>query len=124
MTRTSRSVGAAWEDYAARHITAAGLHILHRQYHCRLGEIDLVAMDGATLVFIEVRYRRNARFGDAAASVTHHKQQRILNAARHFLMRHPDYADCPMRMDVIALEAESGAAAPALRWIRAAFDAR
>ena len=126
MSRKARTIGNAWEGFAERHVTAAGLQILARQYHCRLGEIDLVALDAHTLVFIEVRYRRSTRFGGAAASVTRHKQQRIVSAARHFLMHHPQYCEYPMRMDVIALErVEHSRAPPArVRWIRAAFDAQ
>lgn len=125
MNRPTRSIGHDWEEFAARQVESAGLQILVRRYTCRLGEIDLVALDGATLVFIEVRYRTQSSFGDAAASVTHRKQRRIINAARHFLMQHPDYCEYPIRLDVIALEASSNpeSAGPAVRWIRAAFDA-
>jgi putative endonuclease len=125
VTRTTRSIGHNWEEFAAQQVTAAGLQILDRRYTCRLGEIDLVATEGNTLVFIEVRYRSSAGFGDAAASVTRHKQRRITNAVRHYLMRNPKYSEYPIRMDVIALEANrhAGAGKPDVRWIRAAFDA-
>jgi putative endonuclease len=126
VTRSTRSIGHSWENFAARQVAAAGLSILDRRYTCRLGEIDLIAVDGKTLVFIEVRYRSHTGFGDAAASVTRHKQQRIINAARHFLMRNPDYCERPIRMDVIALEASrnAGADKPDMRWIRGAFEAQ
>ena len=60
----------------------AGLRILARNWRCRHGEIDLVAEEGGTLVFAEVRLRRNPRFGGAAESVTAHKPTRLLPAAR------------------------------------------
>ena len=125
MTQTRRALGHAWEDYAARTLKAAGLRILEQRYSCRLGEIDLIALDGQTLVFVEVKFRRSAAYGGAAETVTARKQQRIVNAARHFLMRHPGLAQHAIRMDVIALAPpkRSGGDAPQLRWIRAAFDA-
>ena len=125
MTHVAGRLGRESEALAAQRITAAGLRILERRYYCRLGEIDLVALDGETLVFIEVRYRTRSRFADAAASVTPHKQRRIINAARHYLMRHPAYASHAIRMDVIAVEADRGGSGTSaeIRWIRAAFDA-
>lgn len=124
MIRPTRSIGQDWEDFAARRVAAAGLRILARGYHCRLGEIDLIATDDDTLVFIEVRYRTASSFADAATSVTCCKQQRILKAARHFLMRHPQYSEHPIRMDVIALAATSAAPSHTrMQWIRDAFDA-
>ena len=125
MNRSQRSIGHSWEDFAARRLAAAGLQILARRYSCRIGEIDLIALDGDTLVFVEVRFRARSAYGDAAESVTAQKQRRIISAARHFLMRHPEYEQSAIRMDVIALEA-AGNSAPAetnVRWIRAAFDA-
>jgi putative endonuclease len=121
--RTPRSIGDDWEIFAAKRLRDAGLRILHRGYRCRMGEIDLIAVDAQTLVFVEVRFRRNARFGDAASTVTYAKQQRIIAAARHFLMRHPAYSQYPIRMDVVAVEAPKPDEQPHFRWIRSAFDA-
>lgn len=125
MSPDSRLSGQQWEDYAARAVTTAGLQILTRRYLCRLGEIDIVALERRTLVFIEVRYRANRRFADAAASVSARKQRRILSAARHFLMRFPEHAERSIRMDVIALQAceDRQDEEPQMRWIRGAFEA-
>ena len=80
------------------------------------GEIDLIMRDAdATLVFVEVRSRRTAGFGGAAASVGAVKRGRIIFAARHFLMRWPSPPAC--RFDVVTLGPEG------LQWLRAAFDA-
>jgi putative endonuclease len=126
VSRDAHRTGEFWEEFAAREVAAAGLHILFRRYSCRLGEIDIIALDGRTLVFIEVRYRTRGRYADAAASVTATKQHRIINAARHFLMCHPEFSQYPIRMDVIALEASRNSPNnnPDARWIRAAFDAQ
>ena len=109
--------GARAEDLCAEFLRKSGLRVLARNWRCRLGEIDLVAEEGATLVFAEVRYRSGERFGGAAESVTATKQARLVLAARLYLMRRPD-ADC--RFDVLLLDAlEAGS----IRWIRDAFSA-
>jgi putative endonuclease len=109
--------GARAEDLCAELLRRSGLRVLARNWRCRHGEIDLVAEDGGTLVFAEVRYRRNERFGGAAASVTAGKQARLIAAARLYLMRRPD-ADC--RFDVLLLDSLD---AERIRWIRNAFTA-
>jgi putative endonuclease len=107
--------GARAEELCAELMRSAGLRVLARNWRCRHGEIDLVAEEGATLVFAEVRYRRDARFGGAAESVTAAKQARLVAAARLYLMRRPE-ADC--RFDVLLLDAlEPGR----IQWIRNAF---
>jgi len=109
--------GARAEDLCAELLRRSGLRVVARNWRCRHGEIDLVAEDGGTLVFAEVRYRRNESFGGAAASVTAGKQARLIAAARLYLMRRPD-ADC--RFDVLLLDTLD---AERIRWIRNAFTA-
>jgi len=109
--------GAAAEDLACAYLERQGLAILARNYRCRGGEIDLVARDGATLVFVEVRLRRSAAFGGAGASVDARKRARILAAARHYL----GARDAPAcRCDVLALDALDPAR---IEWIKDAFGA-
>ena len=109
--------GARAEELCAELLRKAGLRVLARNWRCRHGEIDLVAEEGGTLVFAEVRYRRDERFGGAAESVTSAKQGRLIAAARLYLMRRPE-SDC--RFDVLLLDSlESGR----IRWIRNAFTA-
>jgi len=109
--------GARAEELCAELLQAAGLRVLARNWRCRHGEIDLVAEEGGTLVFAEVRYRRDQRFGGAAESVTAAKQSRLVAAARLYLMRRPD-ADC--RFDVLLLDSLESAR---IQWIRNAFVA-
>ncbi len=104
------------EELCAELLQKAGLRILARNWRCRLGEIDLVAEEGATLVFAEVRLRQDASYGGAAESVTAAKRARLLAAARLYLAARAGTAAC--RFDVLLLDA----LAPArIRWIRNAF---
>src|SRR5258706_11082655 len=73
--------GARAEELVAELFRRAGLRILARNWRCRHGEIDLIAQEGATLVFAEVRYRGSARFGGAAESITDAKRSRLVAAA-------------------------------------------
>ncbi|HEY5020773.1 MAG TPA: YraN family protein [Steroidobacteraceae bacterium] len=109
--------GARAEELCAELLRKAGLRVVERNWRCRHGEIDLVAEEGRTLVFAEVRYRSNERFGGAGESVTAAKQGRLIAAARLYLMRRPD-ADC--RFDVLLLDSLE---ASRIQWIRNAFAA-
>lgn len=113
----ARLRGEAAEEFAARYLAAQGLAILARNYRTRLGEVDIVAREGAVLVFLEVRLRSWAAWGGAAASVDARKQRRIVAAARHFLSRLR--AEPPCRFDVLTLDGPAGSPA----WIRGAFEA-
>jgi putative endonuclease len=114
---TTARVGRRAEDLAARFLERRGLAIIARNHRCRGGEIDLVCRDGKTLVFVEVRLRRNGDFGGAAASITPAKQRRVALGARHYLTvtgKHDH--DC--RFDCILLDGER------IEWIRNAFSAQ
>lgn len=114
-----RRRGALVETAARDHLRRAGLRELALNAGFRLGELDLVMRDGDTLVFVEVRYRQDARFGGGAASVDLRKRRKIASAAQAFLLAHPAYANAPCRFDVV--EAEGDPDAPQLRWLRDAF---
>jgi putative endonuclease len=104
MAATERArAGAAAEALAARYLEQQGLTIVTRNFRTRRGEIDLVARDGATLVFVEVRLRRGASHGGAAESITAAKRTRLLAAARYYLMRVPGPPPC--RFDAVLLDA-------------------
>jgi putative endonuclease len=112
----ARHRGAEAEELAASLLAKQGLVVVARNYRTRFGEVDLVARDGATLVFVEVRARRWAAFGGAAGSVDARKQRRIVAAARHFLARLG--TEPPCRFDVVTLQGPQGEPA----WIRGAFE--
>jgi putative endonuclease len=112
-TPAQRAGGDA-EERAAAYLAGHGLDIVSRNFRTRLGEIDLVAREGDTLVFVEVRMRSAGTFGGALESITPRKQRRIQAAAQQFLGQYRDPPRC--RFDVIALEQGD------IRWLRGAFE--
>lgn len=111
-------LGAQAEQQAAQYLQQQGLKLIVQNYRSRFGEIDLIMQDGTTLVFIEVRLRRNAGFGGAAASIDAHKQQRIISTAQQYLAslaRTP-----PCRFDAVLLDDAQGRN---MQWLKNAFDA-
>ena len=77
--------GTAGEALAAEYLTGRGYHVLERNFRCRGGEIDLIALDGGTLVFIEVKLRRTLSRGSPLEAVTAVKQARVRKAAQQYL---------------------------------------
>ena len=119
---TTKQIGDGAEERALAHLQRQGLRLVERNYRvaqgpqARGGEIDLIMQAGdGTLVFVEVRSRRNGHFGGAAASITPFKQQRIIYSAQCFLTRYRSARAC--RFDIVTIEGAS------LQWVPAAFDA-
>ena len=96
--------GRAAEKLAQRFLQQQGLRKITSNYHCRHGEIDLIMRDDTALVFVEVRYRSQTGHGHGFDSIDYHKQQRLLQAARHYLARHPRWLNRPCRFDVISID--------------------
>jgi putative endonuclease len=95
-------LGKSGEDLACQELARQGYAILARRYRTRYGEIDIVARDGPTIVFIEVKARTSDRYGDPAESVTLHKQARITAMAGDFIGRR-GLAGAPCRFDVVTV---------------------
>ncbi len=112
------SSGARAEQLAADFLKKNGLSLLHQNYRCRFGEIDLIMQDGATLVFVEVRLRSRADFGGAAASIGAAKQGKILLTARHYLSTLRKIPPC--RFDALLLHSADGTQ---IEWLKNAFSA-
>ncbi len=107
---STTELGRRGEDLACRHLEAQGLRLLERNYRCRAGEIDLVMLDGSTLVLVEVRSRSTSAHGSAAATVGFRKR---------------DWRSMPVRFDVVAIDPGAmDATGPAVSWIRDAFRIR
>ena len=117
MSADRGDAGRAAEALAAEFLESRGLRILERNFRCRGGEVDLIARERDTLVFVEVRLRAGRAFGGAAASVDARKQAKVLRAAQFYLSGKPEQ---PCRCDVVALDR---LAAERIEWIRDAFSA-
>jgi putative endonuclease len=96
--------GQQAETLATRYLERRGYRIIGRNIKNRGGELDLVAIDRDTLVFIEVRSRGDARHGDPAATIGWRKRRRVARAARAYLARHPTMLP-NVRFDVVAITA-------------------
>lgn len=116
--RSGPAIGAEVETIAMGFLQAEGLELVCRNYRCRRGEIDLIMLDGAVLVFVEVRYRKNSHFGSAVESITTSKQRRIATTAAHYLQSSKGAADSPCRFDVVAVTV---AGSNDIDWIKDAF---
>ena len=93
--------GKQAESIACEYLIQQGLTFIEKNYYCRQGEIDLIMNDSNTLVFVEVRYRKNSLYGDAKESVTYKKQQKLHTTALHYMQKHGH--DRQARFDVIAI---------------------
>ena len=117
--RERKTIGTFGEELALAHLLAHGLRLVVRNYRCKLGEIDLVMLDGPVLVLVEVRCRASSDYGGAAASVDWQKQRKLVKAAEHLLMKRRELRRYPARFDVIAITTDG--TAPQIDWIKQAF---
>ena len=95
--------GKPGEDLACEHLVRQGMRVLARNYRCRSGEIDVVAEDRGTMVFVEVKERSGASHGLAVEAVTREKRRRILRAAHVYAAQH-GRSEGPCRFDVVAID--------------------
>ena len=96
----SRSLGDAAEDRAAAFLAGRGYRIIERNFRAKVGEIDIVAMQGEVVVFVEVRSRAGTAFGLPQETIGRDKRRKLLRAAQVYAQARG--LDCPMRFDVIA----------------------
>jgi putative endonuclease len=119
MSRARVVLGKTGEDLACRELERRGYAIVARRYRQRGGELDIVARDGPTLVFVEVKARGGRGFGGAADAVTAGKRRRIGQLAVEYVVRH-HLTDCPCRFDVVSIHFDEGRAV--VEVYRGAFD--
>lgn len=119
MPSTRTELGALGEDVAVTFLTDEGLTVLDRNWRCREGELDVVARDGAALVFCEVKTRRGTGYGDPVEAVTYAKQRRLRVLAQRWLAAHDEHAP-EVRFDVIGVLLTAGLAK--VTHIRRAFS--
>ena len=110
--------GAQAEKLAVQYLQRNGLKLVEQNYRGRFGEIDLIMQDGTTLVFVEVRLRRNGEFGGAAASIDTRKQQRIVSTAQQYLASLARIPEC--RFDVVLMDEIEQRN---MHWLKNTFDA-
>ncbi len=120
MSRDKVLFGKTGEDLACVELERRGYAIVARRYRLRSGELDIIARDGQTLVFVEVKARDSRAFGDAAEAVTPFKQRRIAHLALDYVTRHHIH-DCPCRFDVVSIHMDDGG--PTIEVFQNAFDA-
>ena len=116
-----KTTGDRFENAASELVCQQGLRIIARNFSAKTGEIDIIALDGNTLVFVEVRARSNPYFLSAVASVDRRKQQRIIRTAQVFLQRNRQLSNLPCRFDVIAFKPRQSTLEASSQWIRSAF---
>jgi putative endonuclease len=108
--------GARAESVAQQHLLEHGLKLVNANVACAQGEIDLIMLDGETLVFVEVRWRKSQAYGGAAVSVTPHKLAKLMRACEMFLQHEPVWRQYPCRVDVLALQGDLNA--PTIEWLK------
>lgn len=109
------TLGAAAEAAAVEHLRRAGLAIIVRNWSCRHGELDIIARDGATLVFVEVRQRASRGFGGAAVSIGAAKRAKLIASAQAYLQTLPAIPPC--RFDVVCFDGTQ------VEWLKNCIDA-
>ena len=117
----ARRFGNEGERLAARHLRRQGYKILARQYRTALGELDLIARDGACVVFVEVKTRRSTEAGLPVEAVDRNKQAQLTRLALAYLKRHR-LLDSPARFDIVAIVWAAGSREPEITHYRNAFE--
>lgn len=114
--------GQTAENLAREHLEQHGLRLVARNWRCRRGELDLIMLDGKTLVFVEVRYRKHLGWGGALESVDMRKRGKLIVAAQQFLQHEVRWCKSPCRFDVVAIEPSGPHDALQLSWLKNAFE--
>ena len=115
-----RQVGDYYESMACTYLRQNGARILERDYRAFHGDIDIIAMDGKYLSFIEVKYRKDVRFGTPEDAVTFSKRRQICKLSKLYLFSKNKSTDIPIRYDVIAITDIDNTAT--IRWYKNAFE--
>jgi len=120
MIQTTRDKGSDAEEASCMYLTKQGLKLIQKNYHCRHGEIDLIMRQDDTLVFIEVRYRKNNNYGGALESVTPAKKKKVQATVLHYIQSNAIKGD--VRIDVMGMAPQSEETSSYnFNWIKNAF---
>ena len=118
MKKNNRETGAKAEAIACWFLKQQGYDVLEQNFYTKVGEIDIIAKEDQTLVFVEVKYRNSGECGWASAAVDWRKQRTVSAVAEFYLLKHGYGLDIPCRFDVVAIDGEH------IQWIQNAFDYR
>jgi putative endonuclease len=119
-TRDRQTLGKSGEDLACRELEQRGYAILDRRYRTRFGELDIVARENGTVVFVEVKTRGSVRYGEALEAITWHKRRKIVLMAGEYMLWH-GLGAAPCRFDVVAIHWNGGR--PRVEVVTGAFEA-
>lgn len=123
-TSPTHQIGQQAEETALNFLQQQGFQFVAQNYHCKMGEIDLIVKKDHLLVFVEVRQRKSSVFGGAAASVTPSKQRKIIQTSAFFLQSFSEFESFDCRFDVIAIDRPAQFSdSKKIDWIEDAFDA-
>ena len=120
MEDTRKALGVKGEDLAVQYLKKKGFKVIERNYHCPWGEIDLIAREGDTLVFVEIKSRISSAFGLPQDAVDRFKQRKMIEVARTYLAEHHLSEEIPARFDVVAIHLTP--AGPQIELIKDAFQ--
>ena len=112
----TKEKGNVYENRCVSFLLANGINNIKQNYRCRMGEVDILGTDKGTLVFFEVKYRKNSKSGYAAEAVDYRKQKKICMVAAHYLMMNRLTLDTPVRFDVLAVDGSE------ITWYKNAFE--
>ena len=123
MWSPKRKKGNIAEQLVKNFLLKQNLKLIQQNYLTKFGEIDLIMLEkdiiNDTLVFVEVRYRKNSNYGDSVASVNFSKQQKIIKTSQIFLQQNPKYQDSICRFDIVGMQNSLKSAD--INWIKNAF---
>jgi len=120
MKDATKALGARGEDLAVQYLKKKGFKVIERNYHCSAGEIDLIAREGKTLIFVEIKTRSSSEFGLPQEAVDRFKQKKMIEVARAYLAEHHLNEEIPARFDVVAIHLTS--TGPDIELIKDAFQ--
>lgn len=110
------------ETIASKYLQAQGLKLLKKNFSCKFGEIDLIMEDHDTLVFIEVRYRKQTNYGHPLDTINYQKQKKIIKAAHYYLMQQTGYNQWPCRIDAVAIHSQTCSGQDQVQWVKNAIE--
>ena len=110
-------IGQSAENLAAKYLKKQGLALISKNYTTKFAEIDLIMQSNDTIIFVEVRYKTNDDFGDAASSVNKYKQKKIIRGTKEFIVKNPQFGHYNIRFDVVAIDNNFAN----VKWLKDAF---